>query len=426
MDKRFANMFGLSEADAIALLDTPLDRLGEDESRYVAASQLANCPSEAAIDALIRAVRNTDESLDNRIARRKSVESLGWLKAERALSEIRGCLQEDDRFTVEVAVWAIGEIETQDESILEDIARVLERPGQTYRVAIQTLAKLGYAPAVERIRPFEKDADESARSAAIAAICQLTGDREGLAKIVALLQSPNINARRACLQDLIDTQHYAAIAQIARCPVSVVFRLRALRMLAETGAATGQLDFAALQPHLEVTLRDCPDDLDLVHRYDRLPELERVVRDLYHTDFGRAYLATQVLLERYRDAAPAALFATYEAEARNDYGAHYHVVKLFGWLQHAPAFDLLVEALQNPTPQFRKSRAAAAIALGELGDVRAIPALEASLQTNIWDLKYGALLALEKLGSAESCQLASEDEDWLVRLRAARPAATSD
>jgi bilin biosynthesis protein len=46
------------------------------------------------------------------------------------------------------------------------------------------------------------------------------------------------------------------------------------------------------------------------------------------------------------------------------------VVKLFGWLKHAPAYDLIVEALHNTQPQFKKSRAAAAIlmALAKLGD----------------------------------------------------------
>ena len=420
MDKRFANMFGLSEADAIALLDTPLDQLGEDDSRYVAASQLAHCPSEAAIDALIRAIRNTDESLDNRIARRKSVESLGWLKAARALPEIQGCLQEDDCYTVEVAAWAIGEIGTESELILEAMTRVLERPGQLYRVIIQTLAKLGYAPAAARIRPFIDDADECIKSAAISAVCRLTGDREPLKEIVDLLQSASVNTRRACLQDLIDTQHIEAIPQIVRCPVSVVFRLRAVRLLSEAGAQAGKLDFAGVQPHLEMVLRDRPSDLELVHCYDRVPELDFLVRDLYHTDFGRCYLASQTILEQYSDRAPAALLETYEAEARNDYGAHYHVVKLLGWLQHAPAFDLLIEALQNPTPQFRKSRAAAAIALGELGDTRAIPALKASLETKIWDLKYSALLALEKLGDTSSREMAISDGDWLVSARAAQ------
>lgn len=420
MDKRFANMFGLSEAAAIALLDTPLAQLGEDDSRYVAAAQLAHCPSEASIDALLRAVRNTDDSLDNRIARRKSVESLGWLKAERALPEIQGCLQEDDCYTVEVAVWAIGEIGTESELILEAISRVLERPGQLYRVAIQTLAKLGYAPAADRIRPFMENDDECIKSAAIAAVCRLTGDREPLKDIVALLQSPSVNARRACLQDLIDTQHMDALPEIVRCPVSVVFRLRAVRLLAEAGMQAGTLDFAAVQPHLEAALCDRPSDLALVHCYDRVPDLDFVIRDLYHTDFGRCYLASQVLLEQYAERAPEALLETYAAEARNDYGAHYHVVKLLGWLRHAPAYDLLIEALQNPTPQFRKSRAAAAIALGELGDERAVPALKASLETKIWDLKYGALLALEKLGDPSGGEIAAGDEDWLVRSRAAQ------
>ena len=39
-NNRFANLFGLSEAQAIALLDQPQDQIGEDDSRYVAASQL--------------------------------------------------------------------------------------------------------------------------------------------------------------------------------------------------------------------------------------------------------------------------------------------------------------------------------------------------------------------------------------------------
>lgn len=420
MDKRFANMFGLTEADAIALLDKPLDQLGEDDSRYTAAAQLAHCPSEAAIDALMRAVRNTDESLENRIARRKSVESLGWLKAQRALPEIQGCLQEEDRYTVEVAVWAIGEIGTESELILEAMTRVLERSGQLYRVVIQTLAKLGYAPAVDRIRPFTEDADESIKSAAIAAVCRLTGDREPLKGIVELLQSDNVNTRRACLQDLIDTQYIEAIPQIARCPVSIVFRLRAVRLLAEAGIQAGALDFATVQSHLETVLCDRPADLEFVHCYDRVPEIDFLIRDLYHTDFGRCYLASQTLLEHYADRAPEALLATYEAEAHNDYGGHYHVVKLLGWLQHAPAFDLLIEALQNTAPQFRKSRAAAAIALGELGDARAIPALKASLETKIWDLKYGALLALEKLGDISGHQTVANDDDWLVRERAAQ------
>ncbi|NJP11349.1 MAG: HEAT repeat domain-containing protein [Leptolyngbyaceae cyanobacterium RU_5_1] len=420
MDKRFFNLFNLTEDEAIALLDTPQDQLNEDDSRYVAASHLINFPTERSINALMRAVQNTDPSLDNRIARRKSVETLGRLQATQSLPVLHACLADPDCYTVENAVWAIAEIGTQDSAILEDIAQLLDRPGQTYRVIIHTLAKLNYHPALERIRKLVDDADAPTASAAIATVCRLTGDYSQMEQVVALLQHPNVFARRLSIQDLIDTQYYSAIPNIARCPVSLVFRLRGIRMLAEAGVPTGAIAFETVQPYLEQTLRDHPGDLDLVHAYNQAPDLPFLIRELYETDFGRCYLATKTILEHHADAAPAALFATYAEEANNDYGAHFHVMKLFGWLKHAPAYDLLVEALHNRQPQFQKSRAAAAIALSELGDPRAIPELKASLETKIWDLKYAALMALEKVGDTSGYQTAANDDDWLIRAKASR------
>ncbi|MBH8553886.1 HEAT repeat domain-containing protein [Nostocaceae cyanobacterium CENA357] len=418
MDKRFFNLFNLTEDEAITLLDTPQEEIDEDDSRYIAASHLVNFPTERSIDALMRAVQQTDPSLDNRIVRRKSVEILGRLQAKQALSVIRTCLADEDCYTVENAVWAIAEIGTQDSDILEEVAQLLDKPGQTYRVIIHTLTKLDYQPALERVRKFIDADDAPIASAAISAVCRFTRDYSQMGKVVALLQHQNVFARRLSIQDLIDARYYDAIPNIARCPVSIIFRLRAIRMLAEVGISTGVIAYTTIQPYLEQTLRDHPQDLDLVHSYDQLPTLPFLVRELYETDFGRCYLATKTILENYADTAPAALFATYKEEAHSDYGAHFHVIKLFGWLKHAPAYDLLVEALHNPQPQFQKSRAAAAIALSEIGDRRAIPELQKTLQTKIWDLKYATLMALEKLGDTSNRELAANDQDWLIREKA--------
>ena len=415
MDKRFLNLFNLTEEQAIALLDTPYDQVSEDDSRYIAASHLINFSSENSIQALMRAVQQTDPALENRIVRRKSVETLGRLEAKQALPVIRTCLADDDCYTVENAVWSIGEIGTQDAEILEEIAQLLEKPGQTYRVIIHTLTKLDYQPALERIRKFVDSDDAPISSAAIATVCRFTRDFTNMQKVVAMLQHPNVFARRLSIQDLIDAKYYVAIPQIARCPVSLVFRLRGIRMLAEQGIPEEEVTFATIQPYLEQTLFDHPNTLDLVHRNEQIPPLITLIRDLYETDFGRAYLATQTLIEHYADVAPAALFATYEEEANNDYGAHFHVMKLFGWLQHAPAYDLLVEALHNRQPQFQKSRAAAAIALGQLGDERAIPELKKCLDARIWDLKYTVIMALEKLGDLSGYE--GSDPDWLVQAK---------
>ncbi len=418
MDKRFFNFFNLTEDQAIALLDTPQDQIKENDSRYIAASHLVNFPTERAINALIRAVQNNDPTLDNRIVRRKSIETLGRLQATQAIEVIHSCLNDDDCYTVENAVWAVGEIGTTDANILEDIAQLLEEPGQTYRVIIHTLTKFNYEPALERIRRFIDNSDPPTASAAIASVCRFTKDYSQMAKVVAMLQHKNVLARRLSIQDLIDSRYYDAIPNIARCPVSLVFRLRGIRMLAEAGIPTGEITFEMIQPHLEQALRDHPHDLDLVHTYEETPLLTILVRTLYETDFGKCYLASKTILDHYSDTAPSALLATYSEEGKSDYGAHFHVIKLLGWLKYAPAYDLLIEALHNRQPQFQKSRAAAAIALGELGETKAIPVLQASLSEKNWVLKYAALIALEKLGSGDSEEIAVNDPDWLIRAKA--------
>jgi bilin biosynthesis protein len=419
MDNRFSNFYNLTEAEAIAILDTPPDRVGEEDSRYIAAAHLVNFATEQSIQALIRAVEQTDPILENRIVRRKSVETLGRLGAKQALPVIYHCLNDEDCYTVENAAWAIGEIGTQDPVLLEAVAKVLDKPGQTYRVAMHTLAKLNYRPALERIRQFVGDADLPTASGAITAVCQLSGDYSQMHKVVAMLHSTNVLARRLSIQDLIDAQYYDAIPQIARCPVSLIFRLRGIRMLSEAGIPERSITFESVQPYLEQILRDHPNSLDLVHRFDTIPELPFLIRQLYETDFGRCYLATQTILEHYAEEAPAALFETYAEEAHNDYGAHFHAMKLFGWLKHAPAYDLLIEALHNTQPQFQKSRAAAAIALAELGDPRAIPDLKTCLNTTIWDLKYAALMALERFEDLSSHHLLAQDPDGLVAAKVA-------
>lgn len=431
MDNRFANLFGLNEEQAITLLDTPLNELAEDDSRYIAAAQLVNFPTEAAIQALIRAVHNTDPCLDNRIVRRKAVESLGKLKATVALPVIAACLQDPDSYTVENAVWAIAEIGCHDPELLESVAQCLDRPSQSYRTIIQALVKLNYAPALQRIQRFVEDPNEQIHSAAIAAVCRFTQDATLMPQVVALLQHATVFTRRLAIQDLVDAQYYAAIPEIAQCPVSIAFRLRGVRLLAEMALQNNSLSFADLEPHLDAIVRDHPHSLNLVHRYDQPPSLEKLIQELYDTDFGRCYLATQTILATYPQDAPAALIENFHAEGYSDYGAHYHILKLLGWLHYAPAYDLILENLHHPQPQFQKSRSAAAIALGEIGNPDAIPALRDCLTTPILNLQYSALLALIQLNAfTEIEELLNSDNPFLsakVRhLQMRRASATSD
>lgn len=418
MDKRFANIFNLTEDRAIALLKKPFDETEGAPERYVAVAHLVNFPSPRAIQALIEAVEDRHPHQDRRLARRKAIESLGRLRATSALPTIVACLDDRDPYTVENAVWAIGEIGTDDEVTLATIADLLTKPQQSYRTIIQTLAKLGYQPSTEQIKTFITAEDKSIASAAIAATARLSEDYGQIDRIIEFLQHDSVNVRRASIQDLIDLKHYPAISQIAKCPTSIAFRLRGIKLLANAGIAAGEITFVDVEPSLDRVIRDRPQDLTLVHEYDQKPSIEFLIRELYHTDFGRCYLACQTLLEEYADAAPSALMQTYEAEAYNDYGAHFHVVKLLGLLAYQPAYELLVTALNYQAPQFQKSRGAAAIALANLGATQAIPLLLENLHTPIFDLKYACLLALEQLEESSGWEVVRDDENLLIRAKA--------
>ncbi len=397
------------------------------QGRYIAASHLVNFDTEASIAALIRAVNNDDSDLDNRIVRRKAVESLGRLKVKSALPVIEGCLADEDTYLVENSAWAIGEIGTDDAAILEKLAEQLDRPDQSYRTIIHTLASLGYAPAAERIERFVTSEQAPIASAALSAMYQLKGDEKAIPQVMKFLQSTNVNARRGSIQDLIDAKYFRAIPHIARCPVSSVFRLRGIRLLSEAGIEAKKLTFEQVQPVLEKVVRDHPNDVALVHSYDAVPDVKTLVQELYGTDFGRCYLASKALIDHCPADAPVAMIESYEAEGYNDYGAHYHMMRLFGWLKVSEAYDLLVGALNNKAPQFQKSRVAAAIALGELAQPSAIPELVAALSVPIWDLQYAVLMALDKfeLLAGERTRIATEagldsdKTDWLVREKAA-------
>ncbi|MEL6471782.1 MAG: HEAT repeat domain-containing protein [Cyanobacteria bacterium J06623_4] len=417
MDNRFSGLFNLTEAQAIEILDGPANDSDEASSRYIAASHLVNFNTEGAIAALMRAVDNDAPDLDNRIVRRKAVESLGRLKVKAALPILKSCLNDEDNYLVENTAWALGEIGTDNATTLEKLAQQLERPGQSYRTIIHTLANLGYVPAAERIEKFVTNDSAPIASAARAALYQLKGDAQQMQPVLEFLQSTNVNARRGSIQDLIDAKYFKAIPNISQCPVSMVFRLRGIRSLLQAGISAGELTFTQAQPWLEKTLRDHPDTVALVHEYASPLDIGLLVQELYGTDFGRCYLASQAILSQHADqpeTAIAALLQSYESAGYNDYGAHYHIMRLFGWLKATQAYDLLVEALHNRSPQFQKSRVAAAIALGELGQSAAIDELKSALTVPIWDLQYAAIMALRSLGVPPT-EISPEVDDWLVQ-----------
>lgn len=421
---RFQNLFpGLSQAEALATLRKPLEALEDVSDRYLAAAHLVNFPNEQTMTALMTCAADDHPAQAQRIARRKAVESLARLGARQALPVIQDCLNSGDAYLVENAVWALAELQAQPEVVTEPLLQLLKDRRQNRRVVAQTVACLGIREAVAPLEALRQEEDPLLVTAVTAALARLTGNKDDLADLESYLLHPDVTVRRGVIQDLMDAQAFGALAAIAAAPVSPVFRLRGVRGLADQQHQHGVVQAGGLLPLVDRILRDDPATITLVHRYDTTPDLDFLVQELYGTDFGRVYLAVATLMTSSNMTSSkadtlAALTRSFADRGWNDYGAHYHMIKLFGWLGDPQPLPLVREALDNRRPQFQKSRPAAALTLAHLERRQAAPALQdAACEGSFWELRYAALMALETLGlPAPPATLA--DGDWLVALRA--------
>ena len=417
---RFQNLFpGLSQAEALATLRKPLEELEDVSDRYLAAAHLVNFPDGETVAALMTCAADAHPAQAQRIARRKAVESLARLGARQALPVIQACLNSEDTYLVENAVWALAELHAQPEAVADVLLQLLQDGRQNRRVVAQTVARLGIQEAVAPLEVLrqEEDQDPLLFTAATAALARLSGNKDGLAALEGHLLHPDVTVRRAVIQDLMDAQAFDALTAIAAAPVSPVFRLRGVRHLADQQHRHGIAQAGVLLSLVDQILLDDPAAITLVHRYDTTPSLDFLVQELYGTDFGRVYLAVSTLMSSTNADTLAALTRSFADRGWNDYGAHYHMIKLFGWLGDPQPLALVREALANRRPQFQKSRPAAALTLARLDPQHAGAALEdAACEGSFWELRYAALMGLEQLGlPAPPATLA--DSDWLVALR---------
>ena len=422
---RFQNLFpGLSQAEALATLRKPLEELEDVSDRYLAAAHLVNFPDERTITALMTCAADGHPAQAQRIARRKAVESLARLGARQALPVVQDCLSSEDIYLVENAVWALAELQAQPEAVTDALLQLLKDERQNRRVVAQTVARLGIQEAIAPLEALRQETDPLLVTAATAALVRLTGNRDGLAAMEDHLCHPDVTVRRAVIQDLMDAQAFGALAAIAAAPVSPVFRLRGVRHLADQQHQQGVAQADVLLPLVDRILLDDPATITLVHRYDTTPGLDFLVQELYGTDFGRVYLAVASLMASSSKADTlAALTRSFADRGWNDYGAHYHMIKLFGWLGDPQPLPLVREALANQRPQFQKSRPAAALTLARLDPQQGGAALrDTACEGSFWELRYTALMGLEQLRLPPPPD-SLVDTDWLVALRARRMAS---
>jgi bilin biosynthesis protein len=434
---------------AMELLAAPLGGLPSRDDRFIAAERLKFFPSEAATRAILDFVQRfegvppADCLLEDKVARRKAVETLGRYKGEFCVDEVLAlltrALTDPDPYMVEVAIWSLSEtgLTGRGDDLLEAVTAVLENENVSRRTVIQAIMRAGYAPALDRVRALVESADQPTASAAATAVCILGGDRSGMRGVVAALRSETLNVRRAAMEDITLAREVSALADVVRMPNSLVLRARTVRVLLEEKFGTGRdgggggnvvLD-AETAAMVDRLIWDHPCDLDLLGMTKgtkKARDVGRNVRQLYKNDALFPYLAARTLGEDHRGSggegsAGVAVLKSFTEQPYFDYFGAYHVFKTLGWLQCAEGVDVLLDNAENLPPRFFNHQAGAITALAEIGDARAGRIFhKVAGETRVWELKYACLIAAERMG-ADGGKLRKKlagDDDWLVRARA--------
>jgi bilin biosynthesis protein len=152
-NNRFSNIhLGLSQAEAIRILGSPIKQLDSNSDYYMAAAHLLNFPGLESESALLKLLASTDNSQPIKLAQRKAVEVLGLLGCQDCLPLLFDFLSSDDPYLVENTAWALKQLNCQDKATISRLIELLYLPGQNYRIIIQALSGLGALDSVEAIR----------------------------------------------------------------------------------------------------------------------------------------------------------------------------------------------------------------------------------------------------------------------------------
>ncbi len=400
----FDNLPLLSKEDALAILAKPISELELASDYYKAVFHLQKYPGVDTEKVLLALIESDIDEQPVAIARRKAVEGLARLRCHASIPAIGRCLKSSDPYLVEIAAWALKELDCKDRDLINEIASLLDDPIQNRRVLIQSLTGLGAVSEVPRIKVFVEDKNVSpgVRGASIAAISKLCGERTRLKQLEEYLALPSQNDRQCAVQDVIDAGDISLLPSVLQAPVAPSFRLRAIYSLWPTNVVKyKELNLFSL---LDSLILDSPDDIEVLHSYSNAPSNEFLVEELFCTDFSRCYLALKTLKSLdFLSVLP--LILQNLDRFQKDYGAIYFLIILFRELAEWPCEgsdrieNFLFSALNNNWPQYMKFRPAAIITLMKFSPDKCRRYIEQWLdenQTLFWASRYATLMSVSQ------------------------------
>jgi len=212
-----------------------------------------------------RQPREKGAGVEHNAVARNAAQALGKVGDGRAVPELLAALADEDEGLREAAARALGELGTTDavRPLCERLASGLAGAGacrpnspklqEPCEALLEALGEIGEADSMvlDTIVPFLDHERPLIRSAAARALLQLTGEPTWAEPLLALLDHPQLQVRRAALMDLGAVGWRPALDPICRTQAENSLKLIALRGLLEHGIG---------EPSAE-TLLEAMDDL---------------------------------------------------------------------------------------------------------------------------------------------------------------------
>ena len=391
---------GLTQNGALKILQSSAEELESKSDFYMAVSHLINFPDEETVDGLIDFLQMSSPDTSVLLAQRKAVEVLGRLRSQKAQAVIGQCLSSNDIYMVENAAWALAQLNCQDAVLHQQMIARLADTSQNRRVLIQSLSSLGVDEAAHHFAELVGDEIPSVAGAAVAALAQKRKvPHEQIAKLSDHLLLPNQMDRQSAVQDIIDARAVDLLDDVVKAPVSPAFKLRALKMMLndQNVEVTKGINL------VERMLLDNPQDIMVLHHYEEVHDPAFLINELFCPDFSRCYLAMQHLVDQSGQLIWPLLQRSWSERAHNDYGAHYFFMRLFGFIDNWPEASLpvikklLLDAIDDHRPQFKKSQPAALLSLAKHFPgffAQHIDALLLNHKSFGWQKRFASLQAL--------------------------------
>ncbi len=375
---------GISKSDALQLLFAKTDSVERPSDRYFAATRLGLCDCDETLDALIRATRDlTVEELFDRITRRKAVEALGRRKDVRAIPALVEVLKCTDTEAVINSLSALGRIGWSPvEADEQHLLNLLDGEVTQARAVIQLFTRLRIksAQSKEKIGGLIDHESLLISGAARACMASLYGEFDLMKPLVACLTDLVAGKRRSAVIDIGDSGDQALLPDLIRAPVSMSLRAKSFFQIVDANNSASDQQHQVL---LKQLLRDNPLLLDIKSDWQCGDDPSEIEQNLSHRDEARQYGAAASLMRIERDEC-LKLIESMQERLWSDYVTHYYLTCIVGLRKIQEKDELIRSALAETTPQYTKSRIAAAWACVDLKLFDQMDLLEELSNTAAW------------------------------------------